>query len=108
MNHSFKAVVFFLFLLGSFLCSMPAFAEETDANATPVYRSTRSVKTAAAKQPSAAESTSDEARVDRKLKEILANQEKILANQDTILQKFDAIMEELRIIKVRATIRSGS
>ena len=34
--------------------------------------------------------------------------DEILANQQTILSKFDAIMEELRIIKVRATIRSGS
>ena len=34
--------------------------------------------------------------------------DEILANQQTILSKFDAIMEELRIIKIRATIRSGS
>lgn len=34
--------------------------------------------------------------------------DQILANQALILQKFDAVMEELRIIKVRATIRSGS
>ncbi len=34
--------------------------------------------------------------------------DQILANQATILEKFDLIMEELRIIKVRASIRSGS
>ncbi len=33
--------------------------------------------------------------------------DQVLANQQTILQKFDAVMEELRIIKVRASIRSG-
>ncbi len=46
--------------------------------------------------------------VEKKLKEILKNQEQILANQQTILEKFAAVMEELRIIKVRATIRGGS
>ena len=34
--------------------------------------------------------------------------DEILANQQTILQRFDQVMEELRIIKVRATLRSGS
>ena len=34
--------------------------------------------------------------------------DRILANQETILQRFDQVMEELRIIKVRATIRGGS
>ncbi len=49
----------------------------------------------------------DEARIERKLKQILENQEKILENQAAILQQFDLIMEELRIIKVRATLRGG-
>ena len=31
----------------------------------------------------------------------------ILAKQDAILSKFDAVMEELRIIKVRTTLRTG-
>ena len=50
----------------------------------------------------------EETRTEKKLAEILRNQEQILANQAAILQKFDAVMEELRIIKVRASIRSGS
>ena len=45
--------------------------------------------------------TSDTAHLEAKLDEILATQQ-------TILSKFDAIMEELRIIKVRATLRGGS
>ena len=44
----------------------------------------------------------DLTKLDRKL-------DQILANQQTIFQKFDAVMEELKIIKVRATLhRSGS
>lgn len=40
------------------------------------------------------------ARLEEKLDEIIANQQ-------TILGKFDAIMEELRIIKVRATLHGS-
>ncbi len=54
------------------------------------------------------ETNTEEVAVEKKLREILKNQEQILANQTTILQKFDAVMEELRIIKVRATLRGGS
>ena len=43
----------------------------------------------------------ESSRMEKKLDEILAN-------QTAILQRFDAVMEELRIIKVRATLRSGS
>ena len=49
----------------------------------------------------------DESSLEKRLSKVLANQEKILANQAEILQKFDAVMEELRIIKVRATIRGS-
>ncbi len=35
---------------------------------------------------------------------IAAKLDQVLANQDTILQRFDEVMEELRIIKVRATL----
>lgn len=42
------------------------------------------------------ESKSESRSLDKKLDEILANQQ-------SILQKLDAVMEELRIIKVRAT-----
>ncbi len=45
-----------------------------------------------------------DAAVIKKLNEILANQQTILANQQTIFQRFDAMKEELRIIKVRASI----
>ncbi len=51
---------------------------------------------------------SDFGDVQRVLNQILKNEEQILANQQTMSQRFDAVMEELRIIKVRATIRSGS
>ena len=54
------------------------------------------------------EASTGEAAIQKKLHEILKNQEQILANQTAILQKFDAVMEELRIIKIRATIRGGS
>ena len=64
----------------------------------------RSSGSSAKKSPSKTE----EADIEKRLKEILKNQEQILANQSAILQKFDAVMEELRIIKVRATIRGGS
>lgn len=43
------------------------------------------------------ESKSESRLLDKKLNEILAAQQ-------TILQKLDAVMEELRIIKVRATL----
>ena len=65
-------------------------------------------RTSRAAGATASESASDHATVEKKLREILKNQEQVLANQATILQKFDAVMEELRIIKVRATIRGGS
>ena len=45
--------------------------------------------------------------LERKVDEILANQAAILANQARILQRFDAVMEELRIVKVRATLRGS-
>jgi hypothetical protein len=46
--------------------------------------------------------------VEDRLNEIIAKQNQILANQQTLFQRLDAMMEELRIIKVRATIRGGS
>ena len=42
-------------------------------------------------------------RVDVKPLEAKLNQ--ILENQEKILQRFDQVMEELRIIKIRATLR---
>ena len=55
----------------------------------------------------AGESGMDEAAVEKQLRQILKNQQDILANQTAILQKFDAVMEELRIIKIRATLRGS-
>jgi len=49
-----------------------------------------------------------ESKIERQLSEILKNQEKILENQATIFQRFDAVMEELRIVKVRSLIGTGS
>ena len=49
----------------------------------------------------------DEVAIQKQLRQILKNQQDILANQTAILQKFDAVMEELRIIKVRATLRGS-
>ena len=37
---------------------------------------------------------------------VLAKLNQILANQEDILKRFDAIDEELRIIKVRASLRN--
>ncbi|MBI4597225.1 MAG: hypothetical protein HY737_02345 [Candidatus Omnitrophica bacterium] len=81
--------------------SRPAvWAAEEDA--TPPVRSSRATTKSAA--ASTTSSSSGNAKLEKKLDEILANQ------QD-ILKRFDAVMEELKIIKVRATIaasRGGS
>ena len=63
-------------------------------------RSSRPPSRASATKQAGGE-TSDTAHLEAKLDEILATQQ-------AILSKFDAIMEELRIIKVRSTLRSGS
>ena len=60
----------------------------------------RSSTTSSATKPSTPSQEASDAKLEKKLDEILANQQ-------TILQKFDAVMEELRIIKVRATLRGG-
>ena len=71
--------------------AVTSMAEETS-------RATRSVLGGAA---SGGSSASSNAGLEKKL-------DQILANQETILQRFDQVMEELRIIKVRATLRGGS
>ena len=53
------------------------------------------------------EAGTDESAIQKQLHQILKNQQEILTNQTAILQKFDAVMEELRIIKIRATIRGS-
>jgi len=42
--------------------------------------------------------------LERKLDKLAKEQQTILETQQTILARFDAVMEELRIIKVRATL----
>lgn len=54
-----------------------------------------------AKKPPAQSDRAREAR-EKRLEEKL---DQVLANQQTILQRFDQVMEELRIVKVRATVR---
>ena len=49
-----------------------------------------------AKQPTQSD-RARETRIEQKL-------DQILSNQQTILQRFDQVMEELRIVKVRATM----
>ena len=65
-------------------------AEEEAASGSRPRRTSRS---------SAGKSASklDERRIDQKLDEIIENQQKIL-------KRFDEVMEELRIVKIRATL----
>ena len=70
-----------------------------ESMAEEAARPTRSVLGGAASGASSA--SGKDAGVERKL-------DQILANQETILQRFDQVMEELRIIKVRSTSRGGS
>ena len=75
--------------------SLMAMSEEEPAT------SSRPSARAGAKAAGSSSPSAKDALIERKL-------DQILAGQQAILQKFDAIMEELRIIKVRTTIRSGS
>ena len=53
------------------------------------------------------EGAGKEEKILKKLDEVLTNQATTRQQLDTVMQRFDAIMEELRIIKVRATIRGS-
>ena len=77
--------------------SASSWAKQTTVNA-------RSSTASSATKPSTPSQEAKDAKLEKKLDEIVANQQTILQNQQTILQKFDAVMEELRIIKVRATL----
>lgn len=78
--------------------------EETAvAHTTPHRTTTRH----GAKKPASESSETSSDPILKRLNEILDNQKTILANQQTIFQKFDAVMEELRIVKVRATLHGG-
>lgn len=72
-----------------------------DQSALGADGGTRGTSRARKSSTSAEADETDMKRLEKKLAEVLANQQ-------TILQKFDEIMEELRIIKVRASIRSGA
>jgi len=64
------------------------------ADALAVERSSRTSRTST---QATSGSGSESAKIAAKL-------DQILANQETILKRFDDVMEELRIVKVRATI----
>ena len=59
-------------------------------------------------RPSRAGTAKTAAAGDLDLSDIEEKLDEILSGQQAILKKFDAVMEELRIIKVRATLRGGS
>ena len=69
-------------------------------DAEPPTRSSRPAKPAGTSSASDTGKDKDLAAIERKL-------DQIIQTQSAILQKFDAVMEELRIIKVRATIRGS-
>lgn len=69
----------------------------------------RTTKAGRAARNSNAESVSGkDVQLEKRLNELQRKLDEVLANQASILGRFDAVMEELRIIKVRATIRGGS
>lgn len=73
---------------------------ETQAAAPPHSTSRTAPKTSSENQ--------QRTEIEKKLNEILKQQTQILQKFDAIEQRFDAVMEELRIIKIRATLRGGS
>ncbi len=71
-------------------------ASSADEPSDRASRSRTRSSVASADQSNQSKEKDQNAQIERKLDEILSNQQ-------TILQRFDAVMEELRIIKVRAT-----
>jgi hypothetical protein len=59
---------------------------------------TRAVRSADTSRSTRTSDEGREARIETKL-------DQVLANQETILAKMDQMMEELKIIKIRATVR---
>jgi len=45
---------------------------------------------------------------EEEIKRLEEKLDQVLANQTKILEQFDVVKEELRIIKIRATLRGGS
>jgi len=76
--------------------------EEEEAQSVAPHRPTPS-------RPVAKQSADDRPmeEIEKQLNQVLKNQAEILQKFDAIQQRFDAVMEELRIIKVRATIRGS-
>ena len=77
-----------------------ASASDTE-DASRSSRATRSTAKTSASKPSPGDERAELVHLDEKL-------DRILANEEQIMKKFDEMMEELRIIKVRASIRGGS
>ncbi len=69
----------------------------THSSRSPTSRTSTSRSADAARSTRTSE-TGREARIEAKL-------DQILANQDQMLAKLDEIMEELKIVKIRATVR---
>ena len=90
------AILFGIGLIAGFFSSRVSLGQDTETRPRAAQATSKIAET------SSARSKDKDAQLMNKLNQILANQQ-------TILQKFDAVMEELRIIKVRTTIRtSGS
>ena len=87
--------------LGGALGSSAYEAEDDRAPAPPPRASSSRM------QMKPEEGAGKEEKILKKLDEVLTNQATIRQQLDTVMQRFDAIMEELRIIKVRATIRGS-
>ena len=91
---STQGCVMFGAILAALLCACGV----SDAEET-------SVKNAAARTTTKKTDSADLTRLERKVDKVLTNQETMLNNQQAMLKKFDEVMEELRIIKVRATLK---
>lgn len=88
------------------LCGMALWWNVTAAEEEEVPTpSSRSSATRAATSRSADASRSTRTSDTGREAQIEAKLDQILANQDQILAKLDQVMEELKIVKVRATVR---
>ena len=89
-------------LLGASLWTQAVRAGEGDdvatQSATTTARRNRSPRASAGKPEQTAEQKIDQKALEKKLDQILENQQKIL-------KRFDEVMAELQIVKTRATIR---
>ena len=94
---SWSLVIVLIIGVSVSLWSMAAFSADEASDRASRSRTRSSVTSAEQSSQSDQSKEKDrDAQIERKLDEILSNQQ-------TILQRFDAVMEELRIIKVRST-----